>query len=153
MPGAPLVADVFTTASERLRDALKWLFGALTAVGAALLAGLSLSSIGDATGGRLVLAVVGFAIALVSVVASCFIAAMTIGRGVDLTLGQVAADEHLRGQLEADGSLTEQVGADGIAGLPRTFTAAVQEQQRLGQQTPRPASPLRCPSSCGRRAR
>lgn len=86
MPDAPSgqqteQIDGFEAAINRMRDTSKWLITALAAVGAALLAGLSLTSIGHADGSRLAWAIIGFGTAITGVLTACIAAAWLLGSG------------------------------------------------------------------------
>src|SRR5689334_10268659 len=77
----------FDGAMQRIRDAAKWLIGAAAAVGAALIAGTQLSSIGKLSSGwRLSLAIAGVVLALAAVVfAIWFAVQLLLPVGVTLT--------------------------------------------------------------------
>ncbi len=74
---------------QRIRDAAKWLIGASAAVGAALIAGSQLSSIGLLPfGWRLGLALVGVVVALLGVVVAIWLASQVL-LPVGVTLGDL----------------------------------------------------------------
>jgi hypothetical protein len=74
---------------QRIRDAAKWLIGAAAAVGAVLIAGSQLSSIGKLEfGSRLIAAVVGVVIALMAVVYAVWVAVQVL-LPIAVTLGEL----------------------------------------------------------------
>ena len=83
-PAAPatLPPNSYQAAMERVRGAIRWLLTALAAVGAVLIAGLSVSDIGAATGSRLAWAVASYAFAIGGVLAACAAAVWVIGLSV-----------------------------------------------------------------------
>ena len=56
--------DPILSAIDRTRETAKWLIASFAAVGAALVAGSQISSLGSATGGRLVAAAIGAVVGL-----------------------------------------------------------------------------------------
>src|SRR3954467_11055970 len=69
----------FGSAMQGIRDAAKWLIGAAAAVGAILITGKQLSSIGQLPIGiRLGVAVVGIIVALLAVVAAVWVAVQVL---------------------------------------------------------------------------
>lgn len=126
---APSSGDEYSDAARRLRDSLKWLITALGAVGAVLLAGLSLTGIGEATGWRLFWAIFGFSIALAGVVVSAVVCAVVLGRGIEVSLSDVADNAKVRGQFVNDPQVASVLGDTSLEDLPDLLGAAVAQQQ------------------------
>ncbi|MEQ7011221.1 hypothetical protein ABN028_34130 [Actinopolymorpha sp. B17G11] len=121
-------SDVYAKATERLRDTLKWFLTSLAAVGALLIAGLSLSNIGEASGGRLVAVMVGFGIALAAVIGAAIACAIVLGVGVNLSIYNLPTKPDVTREISKDTALMKAVGEDGISSLPGQLTGAVENQ-------------------------
>ena len=109
----------FDSSMQRIRDAAKWLIGAAAAVGAALIAGSQLSNIGQLpVGVRLVAAVAGVVVALVSVVIAIWVSVQIL-LPVGVTLTDLA--EHWDADDRADVRFFQryprQLGYDSPAAL------------------------------------
>lgn len=118
--------DPYQKAADRIRDAAKWLLGALAAVGAALLAGLSLSSLGSAEGTRVVVAVVGFALAVAGVLVACGAIGLVVGQSVQVSIDEVSTGrryEKVRAELARNPAL--------LGGLPVSIETIGPEHARL----------------------
>ena len=64
---------------DRMRDSTKWLMAAIGAAAAALITGLSLSGLGQVTGSQRTLALVGFGLAIGSLLLAAGFAAWMLG--------------------------------------------------------------------------
>jgi hypothetical protein len=89
----------FADAIERVRATAKWLIAAFAAVGAALTASIPLSNLGNAHGGRFVLAAVGAGLALVGIILAV-LAVSTVLTPNFLTLPEV--EELVGGDTQSD---------------------------------------------------
>ncbi|TDE01178.1 hypothetical protein [Jiangella asiatica] len=122
-------SEVYTKAAERLRDTLKWFLTSLAAVGAVLIAGLSLSNIGEATGARLLAVAVGLVVAIAAVISAAAVCASVLGEGVNLSVYNMPTDPDLTRDISQDTALVAAIGDGGVAGLGEQLTRAVNEQQ------------------------
>jgi hypothetical protein len=105
-------------AIDRYRDLAKYLIGILAAIGALLVAGTQLSSIGELSWSddrtRLLASGIGLAVALVAVI-WIIRRALDILRPIDLSLKELAANKRLAAAVESEPELFQ--GAGGITVL------------------------------------
>lgn len=96
------------SAIDRYRDLAKYLIGILAAIGALLVAGTQLSSIGGLSWSddrsRLIAAVAGLAVALAAVI-WIIRRALDVLRPVDMSLGEIAGNDKLRVAIEREPGL------------------------------------------------
>ena len=115
--------DPYQAAVNRIRDTTRWLLTALAAVGAVLLAGLSLTGIGKATGDRLAVAVAAYVVAVLGVFLACGAAVWVIGRSVYASIDDVAGEnsyKDARNLIDANSILADRIGVR-VAEIPATY--------------------------------
>lgn len=121
-------------AIDRYRDIAKYVIGIFAAIGALLVAGTQLSSIGKLSyeddAGRLAAAVIALAFAIGAVVRILH-EAIKILRPVEISLADVAADDKLRKDVEARPSLLG--GADSVEDLQDQLASdLLEDDERKG---------------------
>jgi hypothetical protein len=119
-------SDDIARAIAGMRGTLKWLLGGFTAIGAALIAGLSLSSLGEHDRNT-ALAVAGFGLAIVGLLVAGVLAGWVLSDHRLITLETLQVDPAFKALM------------DDVATYPSVQAAAgrpVQIGRAVGNQTP-----------------
>jgi hypothetical protein len=127
-------ADPLERGADQIRETVKWLTAALAAVAAALIAGSQLTNLGEASGWRLVLAIVGFLAGIGSVAAAIWFAVQsfkptqaTLG-SLDTAIGSKSEDGRAASAVESLSGLFEGFGPT-LSELQRQYDDAVKERK------------------------
>lgn len=126
------VCDPFTLAqaSDRIRESAKWLIASFAAVGAVLAAGLQLAGIGELEGGRLALALVGLAAAIVGISLAIRAAGSVVTESFISMKWLAAQDSDHAAKAGVEGDIGLLVGFETVKALKDAYDDAIAERKR-----------------------